>query len=391
MSNRTSDVYTRAGVDIAQGNALSALAAQMCAKSWGNNPFINVTRIGSGESFRGPRVWDMEGLPSRCKQTGGMDGNGTKPIITVANGWGGFAGSDLVAMLAGDITSCGGMPALMWDEISAATLDKSNPAVMRMFGEIVEGIGAAAQKARVAVFGGEVAEMGVCVGSENPNAAVKFNLSGCMVGYVDPERLITGERMRPGMAVMALQEFGIGCNWVSSVRLGLRNHFGNEWYDNPDAQEMIKAAAVPCEIYDYFLTKLNGWHDAEHFTPLVQVHGIAHLTGGGIKDRMGELLAPFCLSAELTDLWRVPDILAKTVEWTDCPQEQFYAGSGGGQRLMAVIDEADVAQFIQIAERCWINAKQCGVVTTSTVPTVQVKSGLTGEMINYTYPPTNAA
>ena len=250
-------------------------------------------------------------MPPRCKQTGGMDGNGTKPVITVASGHGGSAGSDLVAMLAGDATLYGAMPAVLLDDISAETLGRGNPAVMRMFGEIVEGIGVAAQKARVAVLGGEVAEMGVCVGSENPDAAVKFNLSGCMIGYVDPERLITGERMRPGMAVMALQEYGIGCNWVSSVRLGLRNHFGNEWYNNPDAQEMIAAAAVPCQIYDHFLTELNGWHDTVSFTPLIQVHGIAHLTGGGIKDRMGELLAPFGLSAELTDLWPVPKILAR--------------------------------------------------------------------------------
>ena len=91
---------------------------------------------------------------------------------------------------------------------------------------------------------GETAELGVCVGSENPDASVRFNWGGCMTGVYHPDKMILGDTLRPGKVVIVFRDT-FRSNGMSSVRKALAFQFGQEWWKNTKATDAIRQCAAP--------------------------------------------------------------------------------------------------------------------------------------------------
>jgi len=228
-------------------------------------------------------------------------------------------------------------------------------------------------------FTGETAELPVCVTSENPDAKLKFNWAGFMLGVYHPDKMILGDTLRSGQSVMALRDV-FGSNGISSVRKALKIKYGEKWFDNFEALEDIKKCATPCKLYDDFLNDLHGWFSPTHgFEPIIKMHSIPHLSGGGIDSKFGkDILERVGLSAELDDLFDPPEIMEELAEIRGMSHEERYRTWTGGQRALPVIDPENELYFIDLANDYGIEAKVAGHITERKDYNVALKSKFKG-------------
>ncbi|HLD20102.1 MAG TPA: AIR synthase-related protein [Patescibacteria group bacterium] len=371
-------IYEKAGVSLNAGDEFSAYAAKICKESWGNSPYVEVID-GTREHFRGPRGFVFQYLPEGCFMVGAPDGAGTKTILVNQALSHHTAACDVMAMTCGDITRHGGLPLVFFNVLDVASIGQPQTIRFNLFRKAIVGLGLAAVNERVVLLGGETAELGVCVGSEDPEATTKFNWAGFAIGVNHPDKLITGEKLRPGQIVVALREQGFRSNGISAVREALRQRFGKEWWKVREAKPHIKAAAQPSVLYDHFLTTANGWYKL----PRIEAVLASHITGGGIVGKFfRDCLEPHWIGANLHALWEPPTIMRQCAQWSGMSDQEAYRVWNGGQGVLVVLEPGDVERFIALAKTFDIQAKVCGTITAD--PTLVINSKFTtGTVLEY--------
>lgn len=376
---------TNDGVNIPLGDRFSAYAGQRARETWQNIERFGTIVDHARGHFRGPRTFRPIGLPERIEFDLAPDGIGTKVIPIDVAEMHVTAASNLMAMCCGDVTRFGGLPLLFTNVLDVRTLGDSedSPSYQRAI-NLIDGLIDAANQNGVAVYKGETAELGECVGSEVPDSPSMFNWAGTAFGLFDPKRMIIGETLREGQLVAALYEPTPRSNGLSNYRKALQMAFGKAWYKNPEAREAIEWAASPSTLYDKFLAELNGWF-RESLRPHVPVHCIAHITGGGIPSKLGsDILYRQGLSADLDDLWEPTPMAKRFAEWRGLSNRERYSKWCCGQGVLLVIDESSLPELKYIAEAHNVNAKVCGKIVKKTTPQIRIVSKFDGEEVIYT-------
>ncbi len=179
------------------------------------------------------------------------DGVGTKTLVAEMCRKYDTIGIDCVAMNVNDIICLGAEPLALVDYLA---LEKSRPKVVS---EIMRGLQKGALEAEVAIVSGETAIV--------PDLVRNFDLSATVIGIVRKDRIITGEEAEPGDVVLGLRSSGIHSNGVTLARKLLLSHRAS----NEIARELL----TPTRIYVKHVSKLLKLR--------VQVHALAHITGGG--------------------------------------------------------------------------------------------------------------
>lgn len=377
--------YAEDGVNISAGDAFSHFCGEICKSSYQNSPFVQVTDLSKG-SFRGPRGFKLVGLPEGCLQTMVVDGIGTKVVPIVASGRLDAAAADVVAMTAMDITRYGGLPLVFMNIFDVRSLGEIDSETYQLCEHMMAGLGMLAKHYGYVLLGGETAELGVCVGSDNPKAKLAFNWGGTMFGVYHPDKMICGNTLKPGQWIIALGD-SFRSNGMSSVRKAFKIRYGEEWYDNPEAATDIMLASAPSVQYDRLLNYAQGWtiNGQASLEPLIPVHLIVHLSGGAFESKLGhDILRPLGLSADLLDLFTPPEIMLKCAEWRGLSNEECYSTWNGGQGALVVINENDVSLFLDLAMKFGIAAQVAGQITKKKKYTVAIRSKFSsGKMIYY--------
>ncbi|MEO8637551.1 MAG: AIR synthase-related protein [Candidatus Taylorbacteria bacterium] len=369
------DLYAVDGVNIKAGDSFSAICGEICRSTYELSPWVTVEDMSQGH-FRGPRGFRFKS-DGTTFQMGAADGIGTKVILIDSAGVHLEGAANLIAMTFGDITRYGGLPLVFMNVLDASSIGELVTKRFSSFVHLMKGLGDLAHVHKFVLLGGETAELGVCVGSENPEATTKFNWAGFALGIGRQDRMITGEGLRPGQIVIALREHGFRSNGISAVRKALALKFGHEWYYNGEASKAINAAAAPSIIYDTFLATANGWDKWGRYIPM---HYIAHLSGGAIQSKFGEDgLFPRGLSADLPKLWTPPRIMRDCARWRGFNDEDCYTTWNGGQGALVVVDEKDQHRFIALAKGFGIGAKPAGTIVRRRKPSIRIKSQFTGK------------
>jgi phosphoribosylaminoimidazole (AIR) synthetase len=368
------DLYKQDGVNIDAGDVFSAFAGEQAKKTYGVSPWADVHDLSRG-NFRGPRGFTLKNLPKGCILTGGMDGVGTKVVVIDAAGNFRDAASNLLAMTGMDITRWGGLPLVFLNILDERTLGEVGSEPFEASKDLIRGLCYDAIDQNYIVLHGETAELGLCVGSENPNAKLMFNWGGCMFGVYHPTKMILGDTLRPGQVVIVLRD-DFRSNGISSVRKALAIKYGPEWWKNLSAMADILAAASRSALYDRLLNFLHGWYNRDNdFKPIIPMHLIVHLSGGAFKSKLGsDMLKPLGLSADLPDLFEPPEIMKKCAQWRGMSPEACYSSWNGGQGALVVVDNRDVREFINIASERGIEAKVAGEITKKRKYTVAIRS-----------------
>ncbi len=268
--------YLEAGVDIDEGNRfVDKMIEPLVRKTYEvvakKNRLQNNLRNNSQDSPRTPFL-DGFGASLDLKAVGfddpiiemACDGVGTKSRIAIEEQEYDGLGIDLVAMCVNDLLARGALPIAFLDYIGYA---KFSQGVQE---KLMKGIAKGCIEAGCALVGGETAQMPGFYKEGD------FDLAGFALGAIERNAPFRKSRPQVGEKLFAVKSSGFHANGFSLVRKVLD--------ENPELKkdkELLRELLTPTRIY----TKL--------FAPLIKdnlISGIAHITGGGIKDNLPRIL-----------------------------------------------------------------------------------------------------
>jgi len=199
----------------------------------------------------------------------GTDGVGTKLRLAIDTQRHDGVGIDLVAMCVNDVVVQGAEPLFFLDYYASGKLNVG--VGERVIAGIVEGC----VQAGCALVGGETAEMpGMYHGAD-------YDLAGFCVGIVEKEAIIDGSKTRAGDLVLGLPSSGPHSNGFSLIRKILQLSDADHHAVDLDGVSLIERLMTPTRIYVKPLLKLMRE---------VPVHGLSHITGGGLVDNIPRVL-----------------------------------------------------------------------------------------------------
>ena len=257
MTDRPSLTYRDAGVDIDAGDELVERIKPRVRRTM--RPEVLGGIGGFGALFElPPGRWRHPVLVS------GTDGVGTKLRLAIDTGRHDTVGVDLVAMCANDVVVQGAGRLFFLGSYATGKLDVA--VAERVIGGIADGCALAG----CALVGGETAEMpGMYEGED-------YDLAGFCVGIVEKERILDGSATRAGDVVIGLASSGPHANGFSLIRKLIAVTGAGE-DTRVDGEALFDRLMAPTRIYVRPVLQLLGE---------VAVHGIAHITGGGLTDNI---------------------------------------------------------------------------------------------------------
>lgn len=260
----------------------------------------------------------------------GTDGVGTKLKLAFMTGVHNTVGEDAVAMCVNDILCQGAKPLFFLDYIGTGKLEPEKMA------SVVEGVANGCVKGEMALIGGETAEMpGFYEDGE-------YDIAGFAVGVVERDEIIDGSKIKEGDVILGLASSGLHSNGFSLVRkivferenLDLDEHYG---LDRTLGEELL----TPTRIY------------VKSVRPVIEetdVHGIVHITGGGIYENVPRIL-PKGLTAKLdytgVERTKIFDAIA---EWGKIETKEMYNTFNMGIGMMLFVGEKDAPKARQLME-----------------------------------------
>jgi phosphoribosylformylglycinamidine cyclo-ligase len=253
-------------------------------------------------------------------------------------------GIDLVAMVVDDIAAQGAEPLFFLDYIAVGRLDPD-----RVEG-LVSGMVDGCRQAGCALIGGEMAEH---PGALDPG---EFDLVGFAVGVVERDALVTGERIEAGDRLIGLRSDGLRSNGYSLARRVLLEVAGLA-LDGPAwpgahhtlADELLR----PSDIYSPALAALV------HAEP---VHGLAHVTGGGLPGNLSRVLPSTCDAVVRRATWEVPRIFAEIQRLGDVPDDEMARVFNLGIGMVAVVPADAALRAIDLLRSHGVAATEIGEV-----------------------------
>lgn len=202
---------------------------------------------------------------------GSTDGVGTKLKVAFMSNKHDTIGQCLVNHCVDDILCCGAKPLFFLDYFGTGKLD---PEVAT---EVIKGFAVACKENSTALIGGETAEM-PSIYSDG-----EYDVSGTIVGVVDRENVVNGEKIQKGDRLIALPSTGLHTNGYSLARKVLFDKYDVDTYLD-ELGETVGAALL--KVHKSYL---------DGVLPLVEekmLTGISHITGGGIVGNTSRIMSP---------------------------------------------------------------------------------------------------
>lgn len=325
------DAYARAGVDIAAGSAAVTRYRELTA-GW---PHPNVLAALGG--FSG-----LFALPGDARRAlvASTDGVGTKLLIAARLRRYDTVGADLVNHCVNDILVTTAEPLFFLDYLAVGRLDPDVAAT------IVRGVGEACRAHRMALLGGETAEMPGLYAPEH------FDLAGTIVGIVDREAVPDPERVAPGDAIVGLPAVGLHTNGYSLARAVIPE---DEWSEPFDGATLADALLAPHPSYEA---------DVRAILRVADVKAMAHITGGGLLENVPRTLPERCKAVFEQSRWSVPPIFGELVRRSGMEHEERYRTFNMGIGYTVIVPMMDAGKAISAVPHAkvvgWIEARRSG-------------------------------
>ena len=306
--------YKDAGVDINAGNEAVKRMAGHVRSTFNRNVLLDIGAFGG--AFSATEIKKMK-FPVLISS---IDGVGTKTkIAALCNKWD-TIGIDLVNHSCNDISACGAKPLFFLDYIASSKLA---PEVVE---HIISGMAKACRESNIALVAGETAEMpGVYLENET-------DLAGCIVGVVEKERIITGGKIASGDALIGLKSNGLHTNGYSLARkvffeiakIGVNERIDE--FNSTLGEELLRTH----RNYSSTIQELMG---------IAELHGIAHITGGGLYDNIERLLPEgLCAKIEKSKIPIAP-VFRKIQQIGNVPERDMFRTFNMGIGLALIVAE----------------------------------------------------
>jgi phosphoribosylformylglycinamidine cyclo-ligase len=253
------------------------------------------------------------------------DGVGTKLKVAQMVGRHDTVGIDLVAMCVNDALCCGAEPLFFLDYVA---MGKDDPERLE---QIVTGISDGCVESDSALIGGETAIMPDIYGIED------YDLAGFSVGVVERERLIDGSKITPGDVVIGIASSGLHSNGYSLVRkivFDAAKLSATDTVAECDGATVADLLLTPTRIYTVPIRRILG-----HYRKKQVVHGIAHITGGGLRENLERILPAGTKLVIDKDSWPVPPVFTWLQKLGEVADDEMARVFNCGVGLAMVVSE----------------------------------------------------
>lgn len=274
------------------------------------------------------RLDDQIGLLSRRYRdpvlVASTDGVGTKLKLAFATGRHATVGIDLVAMSVNDCLCAGAEPLLFLDYVA---MSRDDPALTAA---VVQGVSDGCVEAECALLGGETA---ILPDFYHPG---EYDLAGFCLGVVERRAVLDGSEIRQGDKVVGLASSGLHSNGYSLARKIALEHAGLSPESDVDAlgRTVADEFLEPTRIYVRAVKSVYRRYRVKR-----TVHGIAHITGGGLIDNPPRIL-PAGLAIRLKrGSWELPKVFPWLQSLGGVPDEEMFRVFNMGIGLVMIVAE----------------------------------------------------
>ena len=259
----------------------------------------------------------------------GTDGVGTKLKLAFEWDQHDTVGIDLVAMSVNDILVQGAEPLFFLDYFACGKLDVERAAA------VIKGIAAGCKQSGCALIGGETAEMpGMYPDGE-------YDLAGFAVGVVEKEQVINGRSIVAGDVVLGLASNGIHSNGYSLVRKIIERAQPELDAEFNQGKTLRQAIIAPTRLYvKPILAALKQFN----------IKGMAHITGGGIRENIPRILPENTVAAINSQSWPLPRLFQWLQQAGNVEIQEMYRTFNCGIGMVLVVNEEDadaIQKFLQ--------------------------------------------
>jgi phosphoribosylformylglycinamidine cyclo-ligase len=254
-------------------------------------------------------------------------------------------GQDLVNHCVNDILVQGAYPLFFLDYLGTAALDP------KVFEAVISGFCKACSENGAALLGGETAEM---PGLYPPG---EYDVVGTIVGTVERKKLIDGKKIRKGDVLIGLPSTGLQTNGYSLARKVIFEKAGKTLSDLvPGTKTTFEKALLA--IHKSYL------HPIMALMKKVDVHGMAHITGGGLYDNVPRVLPKTVDAVFDRATWKTPAIFQFIEEAGQVDHEEMYRVFNMGIGYVIVVAKKDAEEAQKILKA----AKQPSIIVGEIVP-----------------------
>jgi len=265
------------------------------------------------------------------------DGVGSKLMIAEQMKKWDTVGIDCIAMNVNDMICAGAEPLAFVDYIAT---EKIEPNVLA---EIGKGLAKGAEESNMTIIGGETASL--------PDIVNGLDLAGTCLGYVKKDRIVTGERVQPGDALVGLASSGIHSNGYSLVRRIIEES-GIRYTDPfPGATQSFGDVLLePTMIYVKPVLECLKKFD---------VHGLGHITGGGLLNipRMKT-----GVGYSITDPLPVPKVFQVLQDMGGVEDKEMYRTFNMGMGFIMVVPEDQAGGVVRLLDTVDYKSQVVGAV-----------------------------
>jgi phosphoribosylformylglycinamidine cyclo-ligase len=274
------------------------------------------------------RLDDQIGLLSRTYRdpvlVASTDGVGTKLKLAFATGRHSTVGIDLVAMSVNDCLCAGAEPLIFLDYVA---MSRDDP---ELTAQLVQGISDGCIDAECALIGGETA---ILPEFYKPG---EYDLAGFCLGVVERKQVLDGKDIRPGDKVIGLASSGLHSNGYSLARkialersgLALDAHV--EALGRTLADELLE----PTRIYTRAVKTVRRNYRVKQI-----IHGIAHITGGGLIDNPPRILPDGCAIALRRGSWQIAPVFPWLQRLGHVADDEMFRVFNMGIGLVMIVAE----------------------------------------------------
>ncbi len=275
----------------------------------------------------------------------GTDGVGTKLKLAFEMDKHDTIGIDAVAMCVNDVLAQGAEPLYFLDYVAVG---HNEPTKIEA---IVAGVAEGCRQAGCALVGGETAEMPGMYGDG------EYDIAGYTTGVVEKSKLIDGTKVAVGDVLVGIASSGVHSNGYSLVRKIIKDN-NIDLHSHSDELGGIvgEVFLTPTRIYcKQVLDVIRN----------VDVHGVAHITGGGFDENIPRILSEG-MGLEINEgSWPILPVFKFLEKYGKVDHREMFNIYNMGIGMVLALNECDAQKAIDILKSHGDNAYVIGKITDS--------------------------